>query len=450
MEGNLNRARTAVRLSPSPSLSANNSPIGPHKPVGGLYQSISRTGRASALRRQSSNSKDYLTNRHSRVHSDMQFPSDDSPQGDKRMSRSVSAMGASSATNFHKDERSFQYGPTRSYLTHRSSSISDKGPPSIKEDTPKLVTSPLPVESPILEDYSPLDSPADPDQSSSSYSGSGPPSRAQSQLQVRDLQYQMKGLHIKISSLKVKNQEDNMRRRSIQSLRTPSPLTTADPWYSNGLEIRDGRSSRSSGSRRVSSSEYVRETRASNESVRLKNQNSTQGLQKSDSLIDPRRVSQYEFDGGHQSTMSTYEDAEEGDYFDQEDIDRDVLDEILREPLDEDLQALEDECMVDSRPHEEREDAFDYEHFILHSALGNYSRQKANRQSVSSRRSVETFRPTPSQARLSRTNSAMSISTVDTFATANEGDTEEDDIGGVLYWDRRFNHGESIAYRIPL
>ncbi|KAJ5893968.1 hypothetical protein N7495_005659 [Penicillium taxi] len=456
MEGNLNRARTAVRLSPSPSPSAAgyNSPIGSHKPVGGLYQSISRTGRASALRRQSLNSsKDYLTTRHSRVHSDMQFPSDASSPSDKRMSRSVSAMGASSVTSFHKDERSFQYGPTRSYLTHRSSALENR-PPSIKEDLPKPTSSPPPVESPIPEDYSPLDSPADPDIGeddfksysgyiSPSYSGSGPPSRAQSQLQVRDLQYQMKGLHIKISSLKVKNQKDNMRRRSIQSLRTPSPLTAADPWYSNGLETRDGRSSRSSGSRRVSNSEYAHEPRASHESVNVKDQNNTQESQRSGSIVDRNRLSQYGFDGGNQSTMSSYEDAEEGDYFDPGDIDRDALDEILREPLDEDLQALEDdECMVDTRPHEEREDAFDYEHFILHSALGNYSRHKAKRPSISSRRSVETSRPAPSRARMSRTNSVMSTSTVDTFATAVEGDqmaNGEDDIGGVLYWDRRFN-----------
>ncbi|KAJ5946502.1 hypothetical protein N7454_003341 [Penicillium verhagenii] len=464
MEGNLNRARSTTRLTPSPSPSApgNIQPLGAHQPAGGLYRSISRADRrASTLRRQSFvSSQDASNNKHSRVHSDTNFPSESSLSKDpKRASRSVSAMGASTSS-FHHDDRSFQYEPTRAYLTHRSS-ISSVKPPYA--ESPQPVDSPQLIESPVPEESSSSDSPtglgisAD-DESSSNpgdfspvYSSSGPPSRAQSQLQVRDLQYQMKGLHIKISSLKVRTQEDNMRRRSLQSLRTPSPLTQADAWYANALELREGQSSRGSNGRRDVSSEHAREAHSSNEQLNaVKRSERTE-----ESPVDRNRASisqapeawqrpdnERQDDGRQSVAESLYEDAEEGD-FDDGDIDREALDEILREPLDEDLESLDEFHefpSVDTRPHEEREDAFDYEHFILHSALGNYSRQ-IRRPSQSSRGSVETTRPNRS-VRHSRTNSAMSVSTVATFATAMEGDVpempeEEDDL---LYWDRKFNH----------
>jgi hypothetical protein len=141
-----------------------------------------------------------------------------------------------------------------------------------------------------------------------------------------------------------------------------------------------------------------------------------------------------------------YEDAEEG-YYDGE-IDREALDEILREPLDSDLESqLDYPQNGEGVPHEEREDAFDYEHFILHSALGNYSRQ-LRRASSASRESAETTRPAHRPVQHSRTNSNMSDSTVATFATATEGEMpeEEDEVNSVMYWDRRFNHG---MYQTP-
>lgn len=465
MEGNLNRARSSVRLTPSPSPSApgNIQPLGAHQPAGGLYRSISRTDRrGSLLRRQSLISSQDASNRHSRVHSDTNFPSDEALAGNaKRLSRSVSAMGASSSS-FHNDERTFRYEPTRAYLTHRSSISSMKRP---TVESPQPVHSPQPMESPVPEEDSSSGSPmglgisaddeakSNPGDFSPVYSSYGPPSRAQSQLQVRDLQYQMKGLHIKISSLKVRTQEDNLRRRSLQSLRTPSPLTAADPWYSNGLEVRDGRSSRGSTAIRDASSEYTREPRGSNEHLVPRGDSSERrnSGRVEESPVDHNRTSvgkapetwhdtETEYHDGRESAAeSMYEDAEEGD-FEDGDIDREALDEILREPLDEDLESLDvfPTGNVDTRPHEEREDAFDYEHFILHSALGNYSRQIR----PPSQASVETTRP-PRSVRHSRNNSTMSNSTVATFATATEGEPMPEEEDDLLYWDRRFNHGMS-------
>lgn len=463
MEGNLNRARSSVRLTPSPSPSApgSTSPMGLHP--GGLYRSISKTDRkGSALRRQSFvPSQESSNNRHSRVHSETNFPAESSLSTDtKRVSRSVSAMGSSSTSNFHNDDRSFQYEPTRSYLTHRASISSIRPPHLQKVHSPQPTHSPVSSGSPVIqspvirEDSSSSSSPrglgiSEGDESKSNggdfspvYSSYGPPSRAQSQLQVRDLQYQMKGLHIKISSLKVRTQEDNLRRRSLQSLRTPSPLTAADPWYQNGLEVRDGRSSRGSNPRRDGSSEYARETQSRQYTeATTEDRNGSYNLERSDEspveqspnfsqdTDESWQGDEYnEYDGRESAAESMYEDAEEGDYYDDGDIDREALDEILREPLDPDL----------ATPHEEREDAFDYEHFILHSALGNFS-QQMRRASVSSHGSVETTRPTLS-VRHSRTNSSLSASTVATFATAMEGEPMPDDEDDILYWDRKFNH----------
>lgn len=453
MEGNLTRARSTTRTTPSPSPSNAGyiQPLGKQQPVGGLYRSISKTDpKNSSLRRQSLiASQDTTNNRHSRVYSETNIPSESTLSSDpKRMSRSVSAMGASSYSKLHTDDRSFHYEPTRAYLTHRSSISSIKPPIQVEESQAQALQSPVSTPDGSLDSPQGLGISSDegskssPDGFSPVYSSYGPPSRAQSQLQVRDLQYQMKGLHIKISSLKVKTQEDNLRRRSLQSLRTPSPLTAADHWYANALELRDGQSSRGSNPRRDTSSERVR--LAANSQQAAERRDSDENIAGNMSKpTDWQRNQTGDFDDSQSVGESMYEDAEEGEY--DEEIDREALDEILREPLDEDLEsdseAFPDMMSQDATPHEMREDAFDYEHFILHSALGNYT-QQLRRVSNSSNGSVETTRPTYT-ARHSRTNSAMSDSTVATFATATEGRPDEDDIDSVMYWDRRFNHGSS-------
>ncbi|GIC92054.1 uncharacterized protein Aud_008511 [Aspergillus udagawae] len=464
MEGNLSRARSSIRLSPSlspsPSPAAGTQPLGLGQPVGGLYQSISRADRRiSALRPRSTytSSQDTANNRHSRVYSETNLPStapSEPPTTGPSLSRSMSAMGSSTSSNFHNDERSFHYDTTRAYLTHRASVSSMQPPGSIQHahsvqqsgnnsETPKGlgITSPD-VESEKTYKY---------EEFNSEHPSHDPPSRAQSQLQVRDLQDQMKGLHIKISSLKVKAQEDNLRRRSLQSLRTPSPFTEGDQWYPSALELKNSNGSLRSNQGRGRTAEaqenhHHQERLQEPETVRNgftyeRNHRTEQPetkLQRKPSAAS-HAVSLNE---------SLYEDAEEGDY-DRDgspgsDIDREALEEILREPLDdEDLEeSLEAFPAVpqhtEMTPHEEREDAFDYEHFILHSALGNYSRSKLRRASNVSTSSVETTRPyhEASGTRHSRSDSTASLSTIATFATAIEGD---DDIESVLYWDRKFN-----------
>ena len=469
MEGNLTRARSSMRASPSlsasPSPSPANQALGLGQPVGGLYQSISRSDRqaSAALRPRPmySTYQDAAGNRHSRVLSETNIPSSAQairpvPEA-SGLSRSVSAMGSTSLSSFQRDERSFRYDPNRSYLTHRASTPSmqqqqqqQRSPlansygPNSKESTP--------CASPglgVVSDGNKQTKISNMDDFNSVYPAD-PPSRTQSQLQVHDLQDQMKGLHIKISSLKVKTQEDNLRRRSLQSLRTPSPLTEADPWFVNAMEYRDRRGNLSpnpSGTPRMSL-DGVRdgqprepgpepEPQQSEPAKEQRNENEDQATADA-----PKEEPQATEEG---EAVETFLDAEEGEYDDEEAkdivINREELDEILREPLDDDLNDATLDAFpavphTEATPHEEREDAFDYEHFILHSALGNYS-QSIRR---GSNASVETTRPV--HARHSRANSATSLSSTATFATAAEG---ENDFNGVLYWDRKFNDGESCS-----
>ncbi|PWY67293.1 hypothetical protein BO83DRAFT_365844 [Aspergillus eucalypticola CBS 122712] len=479
MEGNLSRARTSMRASPSlsasPTPSVGHQPLGLGQPVGGLYQSISRAdrrGSANRPRATYTSSPDAINNNgHSRVHSETNLPSaaqSSLPAVERNLSRSVSALGSTTAPNLHHDERSFRYDPTRAYLTHRASVSSMQRPqirssppvsnPRAASDSPKG----LGISEEVIEDES-SETMNGPNSVQPTYE---PPSRSQSQLQVRDLQDQMKGLHIKISSLKVRAQEDNLRRRSMQSLRTPSPLSATDQWAPSAAEVKERRTNIDANTGNGRSAGYTQDSQHRSDygsaryepevCVSRQTSLSRQTSQRKRELPSTQAShaepnyggyeSREDDDDGKSVAGTLYEDAEEGEYYingADDGLDRQALDEILREPLDDEFddsleafpaapQSLED------TPHEEREDAFDYEHFILHSALGNYTQARLRRESNVSTSSVETTRPIDHRSiRHSRANSTTSISTVATFATATEGD--RDDLESVLYWDRKFN-----------
>ncbi|RAQ55417.1 hypothetical protein AFGD_007615 [Aspergillus flavus] len=451
MEGNLTRARSSMRASPSLSASPTPSPgpqaMGLGQPVGGLYQSISRADRRASTRPRATytSSQDTSNNRHSRVYSETRLPSVDQsslPTVEPDLSRSLSALGSSSVSNFNNDERTFRYDPSRAYLTHRASVSkphSARASPSNLQEDCSGSPSGLGISAEDTEDHT-----LGAEDLHSVYPVSDPPSRSQSQLHVRDLQDQMKGLHIKISSLKVKAQEDNLRRRSLQSLRTPSPFTAADQYFTNTMELRDSQLRPNAGR----SPDPTQEPRRSGEYKHARDGNeavtSHSGSEIPNANAKPPQPKVIEpvDEDGRSVIESLYEDAEEGEYNsdDSSDIDREALSEILREPLEEydDLDAFPAVPNSDSRPHEEREDAFDYENFILHSALGNYSARLRRTSNVSTS-SVETTRPIHDRphVRHSRTNSGASLSTVASYETATEGD--HDDLESVLYWDRKFN-----------
>ncbi|KAL1853066.1 hypothetical protein Plec18167_005724 [Paecilomyces lecythidis] len=459
MEGNLSRARTSMRIntpvtsSPSPSPMTAPLPIGSHEP-GGLYRSISRTEpRASLLRQRPTYdaSQDWTGNWHSRVQSETNLPlhmkASRLDKEQRGLPRSLSAMATSSSSG-QQDDNDYSRSPGQ--LNHRASTTAfyPKSLNSLTEE-PKSAFGQTPGrESPrglgISEDNEEGPRITSMEDFNSAYPSEGPPSRAQSQLQVRDLKDQMTGLKIKISSLKVKTQEDNLRRRSLQSLRTPSPLTSAEKWITNSMELRDANGDFELNGTPVQS---WRNSGISQYELRQDNRNDSD---KSGTTIDGQDFQheyneQTDYDDQQSIIESHYEDAEEGDY--ESEIDREALNEILNEPLDDDLASVYED-FPETTPHEEREDAFDYENFFLHSALGNYSRSRMRRGSNGSQASIETTRPAPSgqSARHSRTNSADSISTVATFATATEGagaydEDSQAEIDNALYWDRKATEG---------
>lgn len=292
----------------------------------------------------------------------------------------------------------------------------------------------------------------------------------------------MLGLKTKLSSLKVRTEEDSLRRRSLQSLRTPSPFTnaTAEPeqWYTGAVEYRDGGNSLNSNAGYGFSPQHAQGNFDAQQGLVVEGLDSDREvLENGHNSFDVRGADD------EQSIMeSHYEDAEENYSDDPGDSplkasDRAALDEILNESEDESLFDEFHEASADAPEptrHEDRLDAFDYEHFFLHSALGNYySRTKERRESYSSTGSAETTRPserpesyssaTSKQQpnnRLSKSHSRNpsvdSVSTVATFATATEGmgsddEDSEGEIDNALNWNGNGNnHAYSTNHTWPM
>ena len=136
---------------------------------------------------------------------------------------------------------------------------------------------------------------------------------------------------------------------------------------------------------------------------------------------DPRgewhQVLDYNDNRDSGSEFSDEEEDEEGDFFES-----DELPNVLGEGEGEDFP---DETMTMAGAHEDREDAFDYEHFILHSAMGRYSSNIRSRS------------PSPSS--------------VGSSATAQGQDTQEtvqherEQVERNVEWDRFQQPNESAA-----
>ncbi|CAK7211908.1 hypothetical protein SBRCBS47491_001283 [Sporothrix bragantina] len=377
--------------------------------------------------------------------------------------------------------------------------------------------------------------------------------RSASVAQMRDLKDQMKGLKGKISTLREQARADSLKRRSLQSLRTPSPFTHAqiDQWATEQPQAATNESPESSGNGspaqsylnngwnndhapavtrdtvtpppRGSPAESARLSRSggSGSSRQRQNKNNSPLALDADQTDEDSVISRYEDveDGmvtqlsyagvkAHQQstespvlgearpnspgqiTSPNEEDenedlddmrTENGDFSDEghsgqleddvfvdsavadmsghqyevdEDENEDENDNDMnargQEPSAYDDQADDDidyesesgesmyhDTLQHPISHEDREDAFDYEHFILHSALGTISQQRLARSgSFSSEDSVETTRGPvstshnnlddlsyPSPNRRTSMSSISTVESADSFATATEGRT---------------------------
>ncbi|KAL2146313.1 hypothetical protein VTI28DRAFT_4609 [Corynascus sepedonium] len=269
--------------------------------------------------------------------------------------------------------------------------------------------------------------------------------RSSSAAQMRDIKDQMRDLKGKISSLREQARADSMKRRSLQSLRTPSPFTYSqiDHWHA------EPPSNRASA---VISSEFAERSPWNGE------ESSVDG--------DVRSAARRLQNAYAEQEETDYADAEEGTYLDQAvdirplppttpvaetdgveeedvsdmqtengDVDDDDQEDTFHDADDADYvsesgESLYHDTVQHQISHEDREDAFDYEHFFLHSAMGTMSlERRSSRESLTSEDSVETTRgPIASgmssdeqRPAVGRRNSSNSISTIDTFATAQEG-----------------------------
>lgn len=308
--------------------------------------------------------------------------------------------------------------------------------------------------------------------------------RSASVAQVRDLKHQMKDLRGKISSLKEQARADSLKRRSLQSLRTPSPFTHAR-WDQGFLEPRRVKGAgpetvpwqapwnpdptNDAEAKDTPDQEVEEATKPEEKAPSIKyedapeaNPEEAQVEERKPPLPDPEPVSKDEpksniaeevegEDRGGDPGGVRAEEREEVQpdlqYNPQDNVPDNLPDDVEDEggdlqdyqqgPPDEQEdeegefvdyesesgESLYHDTLQHPVSHEDREDAFDYEHFFLHSAMGTISQQRLGRRgswgSVSSDGSVETTRgPLPE---LDRRTSIDTISSFDTFATATEG-----------------------------
>lgn len=487
MESNLNRARHTINR-PSSSMSSFNDPQS-------LY-TLPKNLSPSKHRQQNSPPSSSSSKGHSRVFSETSVPSSmqTSPPGresqpdDVRSSSAMGAVGmdvsAGSATKQGSESRDwFWTGLTRN--TSRNARLNNFGLQSLNEDGPAPATFDLHERQqspPTAENSATLTLSDERDLEKSTLQHTSPSAtgltRARSTNQMRDIRDQMQDLKGKISSLKQRAREDSLRRRSLQSLRTPSPFTAAEQWHAGtpGHNRDRSRSRPREGSpptiqpvieEEVEAKQYpVQELgpqvqrgvdTATNGLSQVSGDNGDYSLATSAPVAhDNDESSKTITDGQPSEADSTWEPAslEQSPMRDQE-------------PGVDDRLETGDQEMVEPSPlptggrHEDRPDAFDYEHLFLHSRMGTLGQGgKSRSSSHSSEYSVETTKPSHATAEAvevssndnaslegsltdddtsnsrnsvhERKGSVESVSTVATFATATEGegmasDTDEEE-----------------------
>ncbi|KAI1000200.1 hypothetical protein K3495_g7995 [Podosphaera aphanis] len=227
-------------------------------------------------------------------------------------------------------------------------------------------------------------------------------SRSASLTQMKDIKCQMQGLKGKLSLLRERARDENVKRRSLQSLRTSSPFTVAEQWrIDEKYDPFEGRLSNDI----VSKVAELNQGERSDKAFTVDSSSPTQAEQK-----------------------SPHEDHSEADIETMFNKSKEINDEG---ELDEcaSVDTIYHDTMVS---HEDREDAFDYEHFFLHSAMGTLTQER--RFSFGSEKSMETTRgysatsATPELDGHCRSTSTTTLSTMASFATANEQyETESND-----------------------
>ena len=265
-----------------------------------------------------------------------------------------------------------------------------------------------------------------------------------------ELRDQMKDLKGRISNLKLRAQEDNLRRQSLQSLRTPSPFTSAQDWYAEADSYKSGGSPVSAdggvGSKTESPTRKalyedeeqdlvapaVVSVERSPEQINIVSPVQSHTAEHFTSPVNSEAPSNLYDDVQDTKPIKPKDNAEQ--YQAEDNVDEDDLlasyDDTDEQGGDSVYEDAVYEMPVTER-HEDRADAFDYENFFLHSAMGTYS-SLSRRSSSSSVDSVATTRPNVTddpEKRISyhlRNSSMDSVSTVASFATAVEDHSDDE------------------------
>lgn len=252
------------------------------------------------------------------------------------------------------------------------------------------------------------------------------------------LRDQMNDLKGRISSLKQRAQEDQLRRRSMQSLRTSSPFTNAQEWYSGSDTYNAGESPiTANAGLGIKTESPTRQAMFDQHPERPQTPEADFTKEKRDTLTNGH--ADY-----HEAQHEDFDDLES--YTDEQDYDETDEGDFLSVNGDEETgpESIYEDAVYEmpaTERHEDRVDAFDYEHFFLHSAMGTYSLE-GRRASTSSNSSTATTRPVTAmqvqgeddansvEKRVSyhaRNPSSDSISTVASFATAAENHSDDEE-----------------------
>ena len=472
MEGNLSRARSTLERRPSSSMSSfSNRGVEPVSLYTLPKKGRSPSGFSPSKHRQANLPMlDENVPGHSRVFSETSVPStlQTAPNGHSPEEESKNSYGGDSAAKERNSEPSrnwFWNGLTRNTSLNHAARH-NHGLQALDEDGPALESFEQSSQTSEHRDDETFDLDASP--KVATFEAANPPNppatgltRARSTTQMRDLRDQMQDLKGKISTLKQRAKEDNLRRRSLQSLRTPSPFTAAEPWYT-GESVAEAGPSSAQGlglglveAPKASDAEVLfhedppedvgEDLAATEENNSIRNGSLNGGAESMPIPISQEeeatpRSSQIESISHHKSpSLSPAIRLRIVD--DPSSVDLDGKEDSLYG--DQDYHETSTEPVVER--HEDRPDAFDYEHFILHSAMGSYSgvgvrrssSLRKRRDSDSSESSVETTKPRDSTSERNgyatngnessssgghvRKDSVDSVSTVNTFATATEG-----------------------------
>ena len=273
-----------------------------------------------------------------------------------------------------------------------------------------------------------------------------PASRPGSVTQMRELKEQVHGLKGRISSLREQAKADSLKRRSLQSLRIPSPFTNAevDQWLPGPPPPQpqpvheDAGPSEADVEHATKDASHPGPVFEEDESGYSEYEMASEGLRshRSSAFVNGTGQNEDHVPGGveQEHHVPIENDVESLDEF------HDGRDDF--DYASESGDSLYHDAPQTALSHEDREDAFDYEHFFLHSAMGTLSQEHLGRRgSFSSEDSVETTKgpiATPERnettRRHSRRGSGDTTSTSDTFATADE-EGEERQSTRASYYD---------------